>query len=351
MIAELLQGQPNREQVEDAFPKNPAIEKTRIDRISPMLVCLDGANVSSNVIRYAQTLASALQADLQLLTVLELDHDTQAPFDPVEWSLRRINASRYLEGLVAKNHLDPIKTALTVLEGESATAISSYLSGTCNEVTVFCRKDEQETGHIGSTSRCVLERCAGSVFLIPACSAKKASIQIDRIMVPLDGSARAESVLPTIRNIAQACNAIVVLVHAEPRTDIAEKMPGDRETAKLKAALSKHNRSAAQRYLDRISRSLSQSGVDVVSRVVTGGDSRRQLIETVTSESIDLVVLSSHGVSGHTDVPFGDIAGHMLSRSPVPILMLRDKSVAGDVTVVDRYSESAARAPEGAESP
>ncbi|MFT5047607.1 MAG: nucleotide-binding universal stress UspA family protein [Porticoccaceae bacterium] len=158
---------------------------------------------------------------------------------------------------------------------------------------------------------------------------------------------RAESILPTIRNIALACNATVALVRAEPLSDIAEAMPGDTETVRQKAVLSKHNESAAQHYLDHISRRLRQSGADVESQVVTGGDSRRQLIETVHRESIDLIVLSSHGVSGHADVPFGDIASHMMSRSPVPILMLRDTSLTGSDTATGRLSKTSAGAPEG----
>ncbi|MFT7212776.1 MAG: nucleotide-binding universal stress UspA family protein [Granulosicoccus sp.] len=352
MVTQLTQQQGNRMHVDVVELPDAEVEvglqKAGQGSFSFVLVCLDGTAVSSGVIPYAETLATSIHANLRLLTVLEPDHESETPSDPVEWSLRRREATQYLKSLVTKNCMDTVHTYITVLEGKSATAIGNYLCGTGHDISVFCRKDELETGHIGSTSRCVLERCSGSIFLIPAHKTTTEFSQFHRIMVPLDGSARAESVLPTIRNIALACNAIVVLVHAEPRSDIAETMPGDMETVRLKAALSKHNESAAQHYLDRISQRLRQSGVDVETQVVTGGDSRRQLIETVHRELIDLVVLSSHGVSGHTDVPFGDIAGHMMSRSPVPILMLRDTFMTGSATVMARLSESSARAPEGA---
>jgi nucleotide-binding universal stress UspA family protein len=352
MIAQLTQERGNRTHVDGVDVPDTVIEiglqNSGHDRFSSVLVCLDGTAISSGVIPYAQTLATSLHVDLRLLTVLEPDRESETPSDPVEWSLRRREATQYLESLVTKNGLDTVHTHVTVLEGKSATAIGNYLCVTRRDISVFCRKDELETGHLGSTSRCVLERCTGSIFLIPARKATTEFSHFHRIMVPLDGSARAESILPTICNIALSCNATVVLVHAEPRSDIAEVMPGDAETVRLKTALSKHNESAAQHYLDRISRRLRQSGVDVESQVVTGGDSRRQLIETVHRKSIDFIVLSSHGVSGQSDVPFGDIASHMMSRSPVPILMLRDTNLTGSATAKGRLPESSARAPEGA---
>ena len=344
------QRQPNA-QKGNQTPSYLMDKPVSVERFRSVLAFIDGAPVSNVVIPYAESLADTLHADLQLLTVLEPDHETDEQFDPVEWSLRRREAKIYLERLVSEYRLDTARTSIEILEGKSADAIGNCLSHSKREITVFCRKDDQELGHIGSTSRTVLERCTGSIFLVPARAATPNGVRFQRILVPLDGSPRAESVLPTISSMAQSCDATVVVVHASPHTEVIEMMPGDSKSAQLNSELEEHNQFVAKQYLERIGRRLRESGVRVELRVLESGDTRRQLVDAIGSESIDLVVLSSHGASGHADVPFGDVANYVMSRSPVPALMLRGTTLSGTATVMDRLADSGGRAPEGANQP
>jgi len=315
-------------------------------------VSLDGSSLSEGVIPHAKSLASALQANVQLLHVLESDHDSEAPPDPVEWSFRRREMSDYLACLAAKYQLDVQNTEICVLEGKSANVIGNCSKNPEHTISVFCRKDNFKSGHIGATSRTVLECCARSVLLIPAGKTTSDPVRFKRIMVPLDGSPRAESILPTISGIAKYCGATVVIVHAAQYPYVMSTSTADAETQKLKTALNEHNRAAAIPYLNRISRLLRESGVEVEEKVVADGDQRRQLIDTAKSESIDLIAHSSHGSSGHADMPFGDVASHLMSHSPVPVLMLRDLSLARSGTAFNRLSSLIAnRSPKGAELP
>jgi len=323
---------------------------SNLDRFSSISVCLDGSYESAGVIPYAKALAGALQANLQFLHVLDSDKDSEVPPDPVEWSFRQREMSAYLEGLVIENELDLQSTEICVLEGKSASVIGNCLKNPERTIAVFCRKDDHKSGHIGATSRMVLESCARSVLLIPAGNTSKDSVQFKRIMVPLDGSPRAESILPVISGIAKYCGATIVIAHATLHPQVMETCASNTNTEMLKTALSEHNRSAAIKYLNRISRLLLESGVSVEMKVVNNGDPRKQLIDLVNKESIDLVIQSSHGHSGNADMPFGDVASHLMSRSPVPILMLRDLSLAASATDVNRLSKSN-RSPEGAELP
>ena len=338
-------------------PKNSVVAKTpaekshllgKTDRFKNILVCLDCSHVSSSVIPYSKILAKALHASIQLVHVVEPDHDHEAPFDPVEWSLRRRKAATYLNNMAAQHQLEAGDITIAVLEGEPAAEIDSRLHNSQDEITVFCRKEGREQGHIGTTSRKLLERSSGSIFLIPELAKIPETTGFQRIMIPLDGSSRAETVLPTVSNIAQQCGSTIVLVYAVPQPDVIDISPGDATAENLRSALNEHNRSAAQRYLDRISRRLYETGVNIEKRVLAGDDARRLLIDAITAKKIDCVVVSSHGASGHADVPFGDVANHILSRSPVPILMLRDLTLSGAASFMSKLSDSSGRLPDAA---
>lgn len=320
----------------------------KADRFRNVLVCLDCSHVSNSVIPYSKILAKALHASIQLVHVVEPDHDHEAPFDPVEWSLRGRKAATYLNRMAVQHQLEPGDITIAVLEGEPAAEIDSRLNNSQDEITVFCRKEGREQGHIGTTSRKLLERSSGSIFLIPEIAKIQETTGFQRLLIPLDGSARAETVLPTVSNIAQQCGSTIVLVYAVPQPDVIEITPGDATSENLRSAVNEHNRSAAQRYLDRISRRLNETGVNIETRVLAGDDARRLLIDAITAEKIDCVVVSSHGASGHADVPFGDVANHFLSRSPVPILMLRDLTLSGAASFMSKLSGSSGRLPDAA---
>ncbi len=352
MVTESIKAKPNQRQPNTENDNQTSLEplQKRVfsDRFESVLAFIDGDPVSNVVIPYAEVLANSLNAKLQILTVLEADHKGDSQFDPVEWSMRRREAKYDLDRLVSEYRLDPTRTSIAILEGKSATAIGNCLSNSQTEILAFCRKDVLELGHIGSTSRTVLERCGASIFLVPARVSTRSISNYKRIMVPLDGSPRAESVLPVISGIAQSCKATVVIVHATPQNQLIEMLPGDSRSAQLKAELDSYNQMMAKQYLERVSRWLRESGISVELRVLDSGDARRRLIDAVSGLTIDLVVLSSHGASNNEDVPFGDVASHVMSRSPVPTLMLRGITGSDPASALVGSSKLSARVPESA---
>ena len=60
----------------------------------------------------------------------------------------------------------------------------------------------------------------------------------------------------------------------------------------------------------------------VAARVADGSVSVRTAI--AERESIDLVIASSHGATSSLDRPCGSVAAHLLERSPLPLLLVRD---------------------------
>lgn len=135
-----------------------------------------------------------------------------------------------------------------------------------------------------------------------------------RLLVPLDGSRLAESVLPAVTRIASACAGSVTLMH------IREERPP--ATIHGEAHLS--DQAEAEAYLDGIASRLRESGVHVDCHVheTLEGDVARSIVLHADEFEPDLVVLCTHGHGGVRDVLFGSIAQQVLQRGTWPVLVI-----------------------------
>lgn len=134
-----------------------------------------------------------------------------------------------------------------------------------------------------------------------------------RILVGLDGSKLAESVLPTVATLAARLGAEVTLlqvVHGPP--------PGER--ADHDAAV--HERDLAHAYLRRISRRLRTTGVPIHSAVV-GGEAAAEILRRAERDGSSLVALGTHGRSGFARWRHGSVAEAVLHGTSLPVLLLR----------------------------
>jgi nucleotide-binding universal stress UspA family protein len=143
------------------------------------------------------------------------------------------------------------------------------------------------------------------------------------VLVPVDGSPRAENVLPLAKRIARAQGAELLLAHVIPVPELTEIGPLDAEDLELRERLVRRNERVAGEYLDRLRARLADSDVSVRALVLRGGDPRNRLARLVLDEAVDLVVLSAHGRSARSDVPLGSVTAHLVAHAEAPLLILR----------------------------
>jgi nucleotide-binding universal stress UspA family protein len=137
---------------------------------------------------------------------------------------------------------------------------------------------------------------------------------IQEILVPLDGSTLAESVLPAAAALAKAFGARIKLLH------IVEATPP--ETIHGQPHLTEGDQ--AQRYLDEVAhRTLFQGlAVEVHVHRPKEGDIAESVVDHAQEFGADLVVLSTHGKSGLRGFLFGRIALRALQRGTTPVLLV-----------------------------
>lgn len=135
------------------------------------------------------------------------------------------------------------------------------------------------------------------------------------LLVPLDGSRLAETILPVVQTFARGLNAAVTLLHVvEPAAP--STIHGDRHLL---------NEQDARAYLEAIVAGLRAAGVNADMHVdaAVGGDVARAIFAHGGELSADLIVLTNHGHSGLRQALFGSIAQQVLQSGAIPVLLVQ----------------------------
>jgi len=154
---------------------------------------------------------------------------------------------------------------------------------------------------------------------------------ISHILVPLDGSALAECVLPHVLAIAPSVNARVTLLHVlEP----AHLKDNEQAIDPLEWHLKKRE---AGIYLDGIARQLQESNL-TVENVILEGQSADCIIDFAHNNDVELIILSTHGRSGLSGWNVSSVVQKIILRSFKSTLLVRAyKSPLAEITAI-RYN-------------
>jgi nucleotide-binding universal stress UspA family protein len=144
------------------------------------------------------------------------------------------------------------------------------------------------------------------------------------ILVPLDGSPRAESILPHVEQLAARFESEVVLMHVfEPDFSLVDTYGHPPE---FYTALRENLENESKSYLDRVEKSLSKKGLHVRS-LIKGGPVVSTIIKVAESERADLIAMSSHGRTGLARIFYGSVAAGVLHQVDRPLLLIRTEGV------------------------
>lgn len=146
-----------------------------------------------------------------------------------------------------------------------------------------------------------------------------------RILVPLDGSARAEHAIPVAIRLARASGGTVVFVYiVHPQSEIGAYGPEDEAMGVPPSTYEKHL-AGAEHYLQRMTYAFASdlAGIHVEQEVDTGATAAT-MFSIARMEHIDLIVMCSHGAHDLFHWIFRSIAREAVHHSPVPILVLKE---------------------------
>ena len=144
-----------------------------------------------------------------------------------------------------------------------------------------------------------------------------------KILVPLDGSPRAERILAHVEDIARFHQSRIVLLRV-----IRPVVVSDGYKQVLLEETEKEQRrrfEEEQRYLNGIRGEFREKGIEAAARLETG-PVVRTIIEVAQREDVDLIALASHGRNGLAQVFFGSTAAGVLNQADRPLLLIRSRN-------------------------
>ena len=307
----------------------PAILFERPSRgltIRHILVPLDGSALAACALPFAAALAQVFSARVTLLRVLTAP---SGHVDPVAWELLRAEAHAHLADLEHRLAASGLASSVAVLEGRPAERILHFAHE--HDVDLIVLSTHGEGGLtawlLSSTAEKILARTHSSVLVVPAYAAEGADAterRFRRILLPLDCSPRAESVLPIAAALARAHDAELILAHVVPEPELPRRMPASSEDVALARQLTERNRQESEQYLRTVSGDLSAQRLRVRTHAAVSARRPHAILELAEREDVDLIVACAHGATGNVTDRYGSIAEHLLRRSNRPIIVLQD---------------------------
>lgn len=296
----------------------------------------DVDGVSESTLPVAVTLAEQLDADVVLTTVLDLPSEavgngeqrllhaadafpddprltalreqTLAMVDRVEAYLHRV-AGRFASGRVRimVRYGDP---------GQELLDIAGMLDSPVVVMASHARRGIKRA-MLGSVAFSVVSRAAYPVVIVPIAPETEplaTEFALNRLLVPLDGSPLAESVLDTESIAALSGHPELHLVQViEPMT-IHTRLVDDDVYAAARDEATQYLKSVADRLRERGHR---------VEWSIRRGPPSDEIAEVATQVNADVILMATHGRSGLRRVMMGSVAEQVLRASHRPLILIR----------------------------
>jgi nucleotide-binding universal stress UspA family protein len=308
----------------------------------PVLVPLDGSLLAECVLPHVVAIARAFDAKVILLRVLDKNQASEKAqlFDLLNWQINKTGAKLYLEKISASLQKSGLRIETAVLEGLVSESITEYALSRGIKLIILSshgRSGLSQWG-ISSVTQKIIFSAPTSVFIIRAHQpAHSESIEqrYTRILVPLDGSRRAENVLPMVTLLARFHQSRIHIVHVVKTPEMPRQMPLTQEDMELSDRIVARNREEAIHYLDQVRLHSPLDGIDVETCLLTSDNAAATIHELAEKENVDIVALSAHGYSGNNQWPYGGMVNNFILYSKVPLLIVQDLPAKEEPAMLD----------------
>jgi len=288
-----------------------------------ILVPLDGSELAEVTLWYAEGLAGRMRSAITLLFVLSPeDLTSRYMYDCyLKEIVKRTKVSAEERGAGKKD--GEIRVDYEFLKGDPAEEIVDYANKA--KINLIIMSTQGRSGvrrwALGNVANKVLRATGKPVLLIRAKGAKPDVYResLVKVLVPVDGSRKSESILRYVTYIATELDLEVTLFHIWAR---------DSEIITFNSEyLGRLNqvRKSKEGYIKRLETRLKRKGVNVnyVFKEVLAGGAAEEIIKLAEEGDFSLVAMSTHGRSGAGRWIFGSNAEKVLEEGSTPLLLVR----------------------------
>ncbi len=297
-----------------------------------MLVPLDGSNTAEQVLPYARCFAARFKIPVQLLTVIDISETgghirvDKAPFFEIAIENTVRSSENYLRD-VAKT-FPGAEVKCTIERGRAGEVIVEKAKTDKGMLIAMATHGRSGLNRflLGSVAEKVLRGAANPLLLVRAKRVTKSEGEaaFKSIIVPLDGSERAEIVLPMVGEVAKKLGLEVVLFRAYevPLARYSSK-EGYCSVGLDYDKLVADERDQANKYLDKRVAQVKKLGVTEANYISREGMASDKIIALGRETAGNLIAMCSHGRTGMERWVLGSVTETVVRHASGPVLICR----------------------------
>ena len=267
-----------------------------------LIVPLDGSPDAERAVGPAATLARALGADIRLVSA--------------EWDGGAPRAGRYLNAVAALCGVSVIDTRV-VADVEPVRAIDAVVAESPEPAVVMATHGRGAVGAavLGSVASGVVREVDAPVVLVGPNVLNVDAFET--LVVPLDGSARSEAVLPTAEQWARTLDVPMRFL-AVPEPSGIEGLYTVDDGFVL-----------TEQRLERACVSMRDHGIDASYAITPSLLPARAIVRFVRNMPHSLLCMSTHGRAGIARVAVGSVTMGVVRSAPCPVVCTRPRDLVG----------------------
>lgn len=324
-----------------------------------VLVPLDGTEVSEGIIPFVEWLASGMKMGVVLARAVDVHQtrdesfdsalgrilrglgeggrqfpsDSTADFEPWELELvarieRELKAP--LESIATRLSQAGVSTETIAAYGPASETIIRVAQKTgCDLIAMSTRgRSVLTSGLLGSVTYRVIHESPIPVLSITPERARlhaEDNVDISHLVVPLDGSEFAETVLSHAATIARQMSLRMTLLRVLPE----ESALFDDNIAldEILSGIEPKTTTRVHDYMEGVAAQLRNSGLEV-NEVLPSGKVSTEIVNYAQGLEHSMIALATHGRSGVSRLLLGSIAEAVIRESGCPVLVIRPAPLA-----------------------
>jgi len=146
-----------------------------------------------------------------------------------------------------------------------------------------------------------------------------------KILVPLDGSGRAEAILPHVEELAHSFDAEVFFLQVIEPVYVYVDAHGYLVDMSVQDTKRESQKEEARTYLEGLAGEFREKGIRAKA-LLEEGSVVSTIIDVAEKVDADLIAMASHGRTGLSRVFYGSVTAGVLHRVDRPLLLIRAES-------------------------
>lgn len=271
-----------------------------------LVVPVDTSSASFDAIPVAAKMAAAVGGRVEVLTVVDRLADVASAREAMRRGVERLGPLP----------LEPVQ--LVHASHSVVAAITRHIEASQGGMLLMSAHGHGRSAAVlGSTSDDILRAIFGPVIMIGPHVTDTSGELGGTYVVPLDGSSRADGVLPIVAAWATEFGGTPWLV------EVIEES-GNEGADWVGSSFVSRRASELRKRIDR----------DVEFEVLHGRHLARSIVEFAKQEQASLIFLATHGRSGYERLRSGSVAADVLRHANCPVVMFRPPDLAPERSLV-----------------